>query len=259
MPRMPVYLVVLVLGAVIGSFLNVCIHRLPRGESVAWPASRCPSCAAPIAVYDNVPILSYLFLRGRCRACGASISIRYPLVELANALGYALILWQFGPGWPALIYALLFSALLVVSGIDLSHQIIPNVITLPGIVLGFLCAVTILPVGALDSLLGILVGGGILWGLAWASPYVFGKEGMGLGDIKLVAMVGAFLGWRPALLTIMVGAVVGSVVGLSLIALKVMRREQYIPFGPFLALGAVVAMLFYREVVEWYFGLLGPR
>jgi leader peptidase (prepilin peptidase)/N-methyltransferase len=204
-------------------------------------------------------VLSYLVLRGRCRACKATISLRYPLVELANAVGYALILWRFGPAWPALVYAVLFSTLLVVTGIDLSHQIIPNVITLPGIVLGFACAVTILPVGAFNSLLGILAGGGILLGLAWVSPYVFGKEGMGLGDVKLVAMVGAFLGWRHALLTIMVGAVVGSVVGLALIALKVMRREHYIPFGPFLALGAVVAMLFYREVLEWYFGLLGPR
>jgi leader peptidase (prepilin peptidase)/N-methyltransferase len=253
------YAAVMLLGALIGSFLNVCIHRLPRGESVAWPSSRCPSCAAPIAAYDNVPVLSYLVLRGRCRACKATISLRYPLVELANAVGYALILWRFGPAWPALVYAVLFSTLLVVTGIDLSHQIIPNVITLPGIVLGFACAVTILPVGAFNSLLGILAGGGILLGLAWVSPYVFGKEGMGLGDVKLVAMVGAFLGWRHALLTIMVGAVVGSVVGLALIALKVMRREHYIPFGPFLALGAVVAMLFYREVLEWYFGLLGPR
>jgi leader peptidase (prepilin peptidase)/N-methyltransferase len=259
MPSMLAYAAVMLFGAVIGSFLNVCIHRLPRGESVAWPASRCPACAAPIAAYDNVPILSYLVLRGRCRACGAPISVRYPLIELANALGYALILWRFGPGWPALVYALLYSALLVVTGIDLSHQIIPNVITLPGIAIGVLCAVTILPVGFLDSALGILVGGGLLLGLAWVSPYVFGKEGMGLGDVKLVAMVGAFLGWRPALLTIMVGAVVGSVVGLTLIALKVMRREHYIPFGPFLALGAVVALLFYREVVTWYFGLLGPR
>ena len=259
MPAMLAYALVMLLGAVIGSFLNVCIHRLPRGESLAWPASHCPACAAPIAAYDNVPVLSYLLLRGRCRACEAPISLRYPLVELANALGYALILWRFGPTWPALVYAMLFSALLVVTGIDLSHQIIPNVITLPGIVVGFLCAATILPVGAVNSLLGVLVGGGILLGFAWISPYVFGKEGMGLGDVKLVAMVGAFLGWRQALLTIMVGAVVGSVVGLTLIAFKVMRREHYIPFGPFLALGAVAALLFYREVWEWYFGLLGPR
>jgi leader peptidase (prepilin peptidase)/N-methyltransferase len=259
MARMLAYAIAVLVGAVIGSFLNVCIYRLPRGESIAWPVSHCPTCSTPIAPYDNVPVFSYLLLRGRCRACRAPISVRYPLIELANALGYALILWRFGPTWPALVYAMLFSVLLVVTGIDLSHQIIPNVITLPGIVIGFVCAVTILPVGAINSLLGILVGGGILLGLAWISPYVFGKEGMGLGDVKLVAMVGAFLGWRQALLTIMVGAVVGSVVGLTLIALKVMRREHYIPFGPFLALGAVVAMLFYREVLEWYFGLLGTR
>lgn len=248
-------IITFVLGTVIGSFLNVCIYRLPRRESVVWPASRCPACSSPVAFYDNIPILSYLLLGARCRTCRAPISIRYLLIELVNGAGYVLILWQFGPGWPAAAYALLFSALLVVTCIDLSHQIVPDVITLPGIVLGLLCASTILPVGLLNSILGVLVGGGILWGLAWASPYLFGKEGMGGGDIKLLAMIGAFLGWKPVLLTIMVGAVVGTAVGLGLIGLKRMRRDQYIPFGPFLALGAVVSLFFQRELVAWYLGL----
>jgi leader peptidase (prepilin peptidase)/N-methyltransferase len=253
------YFIAFVFGAVVGSFLNVCIHRLPKHESVVWPASHCPSCASSIAVYDNIPILSYLFLGGRCRTCRALISPRYPIVELANGVGYGLILWQFGLGWPSAAYALLFSALLVISAIDLSHQIIPDRITLPGIVLGLLCASMILPVGLLDSVLGVLLGGGLLWVLAWASPYLFGKEGMGGGDIKLLAMIGAFLGWKPVLLTIMVGALVGSVMGLGLIGLKVMRRDQYIPFGPFLALGAVVSLFFYRELLSWYLRLIaGP-
>lgn len=250
------YAVAGVLGALVGSFLNVGIHRLPRGESLIWPASHCPACAAPIAPYDNLPLLSYIVLGGKCRACRSRISWRYPLVEAANAAGYAIILWWFGATWAAAAYAVLLSALLVITGIDLSHQIIPDVITLPGIALGLLLSGTILPTGWLDSALGILVGGGILWLVAWVSPYVFGKEGMGGGDIKLLAMIGAFLGWKPAVLTIMIGAVAGSLVGLSLIALKVLKRDQYIPFGPFLALGAIMALFFHQHLLQWYAGLL---
>ena len=250
------YVVAFVCGAAIGSFLNVCIHRLPRHESVVWPGSHCPACNHPIACYDNIPLLSYLWLKGRCRACRVRIPLRYPIVEAANGTGYALILWQFGPGAPALVYALLFSALLVITCIDLSHQIIPNVITLPGITLGLLCAATILPVGLLDSVLGTLLGYGIPWGLANAYLLLRGRQGMGLGDAKLLAMIGAFLGWKPMLLTVMVGAAVGSVVGLVLIALKRVRRDQYLPFGPFLALGAIVSLFFHQVVLSWYLGLL---
>ena len=155
-----------------------------------------------------------------------------------------------------MVYGLLFSALLVITCIDLSHQIIPNVITLPGITLGLLCAATILPVGLLDSVLGTLLGYGIPWGLANAYLLLRGRQGMGLGDAKLLAMIGAFLGWKPMLLTVMVGAAVGSVVGLVLIALKRVRRDQYLPFGPFLALGAIVSLFFHQVVLSWYLGLL---
>jgi leader peptidase (prepilin peptidase)/N-methyltransferase len=250
------YLIACLVGVCVGSFLNVCIHRLPRHESVVWPSSRCPACASRILMYDNIPILSYLLLRGRCRACRSRISLRYPIVEAANGAGYGLIVWQFGLGWSAAIYAVLFSALLVISTIDLSHQIIPDAITLPGIGLGLLCGATVLPVGFMNSVLGVLAGGGILWVLAWVSPYLFGKEGMGGGDIKLLAMIGAFLGWSPTLLTIMVGAMAGSIVGLGLISFKVMRRDQYLPFGPFLAFGAVVSMFFHSQLMSWYIGLI---
>ncbi len=246
-------------GAVVGSFLNVCIHRLPKHESIVWPGSQCPSCGGAIAWYDNIPIVSYVILAGRCRRCGGSISWRYPVVETANAAGYAAILWWFGLSWEAAVYAVLYSALLVVTAIDLVHYIIPNVITLPGIVLGLVSSATVLPVGILNAGLGMVVGGGLLWVLAWLSPYVFGKEGMGGGDIKLLAMIGAFLGWKPTLLTIMIGALVGSVVGVALIALKVMRRDQYLPFGPFLALGALVALFFHQDLIGWYVGLIGPH
>lgn len=250
------YLIVGLFGALIGSFLNVCIYRLPRHESIAWPGSHCPGCAHPIAWYDNIPLVSYTLLRGRCRYCGAPISFRYPVVEALNALGYVGLLWFFGPGWPTVAYGFLYSALLVVAGTDLSHKIIPNVITFPGIAVGLLSAATILPLGLINGVIGLLVGGGILWILAWASPYLFGKEGMGGGDIKLLAMIGAFLGWKPALMTIMVGSFLGSVVGISLIAARVIKREDYIPFGPFLVCGALVALFFGQSILDWYQGLL---
>jgi len=236
------YLVVGTLGALIGSFLNVCIFRLPRGESIVWPGSHCPSCAHPIKSYDNIPLLSYLWLAGRCRACRVPISTRYPLVEATNALGYLTILWFFGPSWTAVLYALLFSGLVVVTGTDLTHKIIPNVITFPGMVVGLLGAVTVLPVGVINSVLGLTVGGGILWLLAWLSPYLFGKEGMGGGDIKLLVMI---------------GSLTGSIIGISLIALHIIKRDDYIPFGPFLVLGALLSMFFAQPLLDWYQGLLG--
>lgn len=255
MTLMPVVVIASLVGAVVGSFLNVCIYRLPRHESVVWPASHCTACGRLIAFYDNIPMISYGILRGRCRACRASISIQYPLVELVTAIGYGVIFWHFGLTSVACVYALLYSALIVITGTDLSHQVIPDVITLPGLVIGILSAAVILPLGILNSLAGVVVGGGLLWVLAWLSPYLFGKEGMGGGDIKLMAMVGAFLGWKPVLLAIMVGSLIGSIVGLSLIALRVMRRDEYLPFGPFLAVGSLVALFLHQPVLDWYWSL----
>lgn len=253
---MILYLIVLLFGAVIGSFLNVCIYRLPREESVAWPASHCPSCRQAIAFYDNIPVVSYLILQGRCRACRAPISLQYPFVEAANAIGYVMIFGMFSFTAVACVYAALVSALIVVTGTDLSHRMIPDAVTLPGIVIGLLCAALILPVGIVNSLLGVLMGGGSLWFLAWVSPYIFGKEGMGGGDIKLMAMVGAFVGWQPALLAIMIGSLLGSVIGGGLMAAGKLQREQYIPFGPFLAVGSILALLFHQSLFEWYWSLI---
>jgi leader peptidase (prepilin peptidase)/N-methyltransferase len=258
MGSIPLYTGISMFGALIGSFLNVCIYRLPRGESIVWPSSRCPSCSRPIAWHDNIPLLSFLALRGKCRACGAPISFRYPLIEAANAVGYGVIFWHFGVGCASVAYAVLFSALLVVTGTDFTHQMIPNAVTIPGILIGLLCATTVLPVGWVNSVLGVLVGGGLLWLLAWVSPYLFGKEGMGGGDIKLLAMIGAFLGWKATLLTVMIGASVGSVVGVGLISLNVIKKDDYIPFGPFLALGAVLSLFFHEPLFEWYFNVVAP-
>jgi leader peptidase (prepilin peptidase)/N-methyltransferase len=245
-------------GAVIGSFLNVCIYRLPRRESLVRPGSRCLRCKTPIPWHDNIPILSYLWLRGRCRACHAGISWRYPLVEALNAAGYGFIVWRFGVTVIACAYMLLFSALVVVSFIDLDHMIVPDLITLPGMALGLAVGTFLLP-RWWDSIGGLALGGGLLYFMAWISPYLFGKEGMGGGDIKLLAMIGAFLGWQQVLLTVIVGGVVGALVGVALIGARVMTRGAYIPFGPFLSLGAVVAMLYGTEILGWYGSLLADR
>jgi leader peptidase (prepilin peptidase)/N-methyltransferase len=176
-------------------------------------------------------------------------------VEALNAVGYGLIVWRFGLSAWAMVYALLWSALIVISFIDLDHMIIPDRITLPGIGLGLVAGSLLLPQWW-DSLLGLFVGGGILYFMAWISPYLFGKEGMGGGDIKLLAMIGAFLGWKPAILTIFFGGLLGAVVGLSLMGIRVITREAYLPFGPFLSLGAAVVMLYGPEILSWYSNML---
>lgn len=244
-----------VLGALIGSFLNVCIHRLPRGESLVRPGSHCPACATPIRPFDNVPILSFLWLGGRCRACRASIPLRYPAVETLNAAGYILVWYRFGSTVEAAVYAAFYSALLVVTFIDWDHQIIPNRITLPGIAAGLLSAATVLAGGFVDALLGAVLGGGLLYAVAVGSEWVLKKEGMGLGDVKLLAMIGAFLGWKAVLVTVFVGALSGSVIGLTLLATRVKRRGEPMPFGPFLALGAVAALFAGPELIAWYLRL----
>ena len=247
---------VFVWGTLIGSFLTVCIYRMPRQQSIVTPRSACPNCGRQIGWYDNVPLLSFILLGGRCRNCRASIPSRYPIVELVNGVGYVAILWRFGWGWPALVYGVFFSALLIISWIDWDYLIISDAITLPGIILGVLCSLWILPVGFFNSLIGVIVGGGVLLAMAWISPFLFGKEGLGGGDIKLLAMVGAFLGWKLALVTLMIASILGALVGVGLMVVSAMKRGQYLPFGPFLALGAVISLLFGPEILAGYLGLI---
>jgi leader peptidase (prepilin peptidase) / N-methyltransferase len=237
----------LILGLIIGSFLNVCIHRIPVNESLITPPSRCPFCRHPVRWWDNIPLISFLILRGRCRDCGHAISWRYPLVELANGAGFTLLVWRFGVGLETAVYALLFSSLLVITFIDLDHQIIPDRITLPGMVVGLVASAVILPLGFLNALIGLLLGGSLFYGVAMAS-----RGGMGGGDIKLIAMIGAFLGWREALLTIFIGALAGSVIGLFLIAFRGKSRKYPVPFGPFLSLGAVISLFSGSAIWAWY-------
>src|SRR5215475_15380640 len=201
----PVLATTLLVGLAIGSFLNVCIHRIPAGQSVVWPGSRCPACATPIDWYDNIPLLSWLRLGGRCRACGAPIGLRYPVVEMTTAALAALSLVRFG-STPWAVVAFAFScSLLVVSAIDLDEGIIPDVISLPGILIG-LAVSGLVPggVGFWNAFAGVCLGGGVLWALAAAYQRAAGIEGLGLGDVKLLAMIGAFLGWQsiPAVLLI---------------------------------------------------------
>ncbi|RMF83774.1 MAG: prepilin peptidase [Nitrospirae bacterium] len=238
------------LGLIVGSFLNVCIHRLPRRESVVSPPSHCPACGRRIRPWDNVPVLAWLWLRGRCRDCGARISIRYPLVEAANGGLWGIVAWTYGPTLEAVAVACFLSALLVVTLIDLDHQIIPDRITLPGIPLAWLVAVGLGRLTWLDATLGAAIPAGLFLAVVYLS-----RGGMGLGDVKLVAMIGAFLGWRLALLTILLAAVSGSLVGVAMMLFLGKGRKTAVPFGPFLALGAVASLAWGEAILRWYLGL----
>ncbi|RPI50401.1 MAG: prepilin peptidase [Acidobacteria bacterium] len=238
------------LGTAVGSFLNVCIHRLPLRLSLMWPASHCPACRAPVKPYDNIPVASYLWLGGRCRSCRAPISMKYPLVELATGVVFLGAFLLFDS--PVLIQRLLFAcAMIVLFVVDLEHRILPDVITLPGIVIGFLFSF-FMPPGWIDSLIGIAVGGGSLWLLGEVYFRVRHEEGMGFGDVKMLAMIGAFLGWKLMLLTLILSSFIGSIVGVIVITLNRGNMKYALPFGTFLAVGALVASVAGERIVEWY-------
>jgi leader peptidase (prepilin peptidase)/N-methyltransferase len=242
-------------GAVIGSFLNVCIYRVPLKKSIVWPSSACPHCQRELSWYENIPIVSWLVLRARCRTCGAAIGIRYPLVEALTAVMFALAWRYYGPG-PLLASRLIFGcALIVLFAIDLEHQLLPNVITLPGIIVGFLFSLFAAP-GWMASLIGILIGGGALWLIAEAYYRIRHEEGLGMGDVKMLAMIGAFLGWQQTLMTLMLASLSGSVIGVGLIASRRGGMKHALPFGTFLALGAAAAAAVGPSILDWYLGLL---
>ncbi len=265
------YLFAFLFGAVVGSFLNVCIFRIPLGASLISPSSCCPRCRTPIKAYDNIPILSYLLLGGKCRSCKASISARYPVVESMMGLFSVFLMLKFGLSPSFFIYFILISSLVVMSFIDLDHRIIPDVISLPGIAVGLLASFVKPPghndflvrfvfktvkgsinMATLDSLLGIFIGGGLLYAVAVLFYWVTKKEGMGGGDIKLLAMIGAFLGWSSTLFTVLVSSLIGSMVGVALMVATGADSKYAIPFGPFLSIGAVIYLFFGRELIRWY-------
>jgi leader peptidase (prepilin peptidase)/N-methyltransferase len=233
-----------VLGAVVGSFLNVIILRLPEEKSIVFPASHCPKCQHAIRVYDNIPLISYLFLKGRCRDCGGSISGRYPLVEGLTAILSLLIYWKFGPSLQYLCVFLFTCSLVVITFIDLDHQIIPDVISLPGIPVFFLAAIFVMNLRFLDAFLGFLIGGGVLYSVAFVYELITKREGMGGGDIKLLAMIGAFLGWQSLLFVLLISSFAGAAVGIAIMIVKGRDMKYAVPFGPFLSLGAIAYLFF---------------
>jgi leader peptidase (prepilin peptidase)/N-methyltransferase len=252
------YIVVFILGAIVGSFLNVCIYRIPRRKSIVFPSSRCPKCNTPISPLDNIPILSFLLLRGKCRDCKEKIPVRYPVVEGLNALLYVLALWRFGLGAYTVIGMVFVSAMIIITFIDLDFQIIPDVITLPGIAIGLILSIFILidpydrteHIGIVNSVIGMLIGGGSFYLIAMIS-----RGGMGGGDIKMMGMVGTFLGWKGVLMTTFIGSFTGAIIGIFLMVFKGKGRKAKIPFGPFLALGSLCSLFAGQELMWLYFNI----
>jgi len=245
-----------VLGAVVGSFLNVVIHRLPRGESLVRPPSHCPGCGRPVRPWDNVPVVSYLLLRGRCRDCGMRIPLRYPLVEALTAALSGLLWARFGPSPAFVVYLVFVAGLVAVTFIDLDHRIIPDSLSLGGMPAG-LAASFLTGLGPVQSLVGIALGSGLLLAVALGYRAVTGREGMGLGDVKLLGAVGAFLGWQAVLFTVFVSSLVGAAVGVAWGIAKGGGLRLEVPYGPFLALGAALYVYAGPQLVTWYLGLLG--
>jgi len=256
-PDSSILVLATIMGLAIGSFLNVVIYRLPLGQSLLTPPSTCPSCRTRLRAIDNVPVLSWLALGGKCHHCKAPISPQYPLVEFVTGVLFLLITWV-TPMGPLLAARLILVVILItLFGIDLHHQILPNTITLPGIAIGFLFSLAG-PPGWIDSLLGILLGAGILYGIAAAYYAVRREEGLGMGDVKMLAMIGAFLGWKAVLVTLILSSFSGALVGIGLIALSRGGMRLALPFGTFLSLGALAAMLVGEPLVTWYSGFFVP-
>nr|BFD62048.1 A24 family peptidase [Bdellovibrio sp. HM001] len=252
------YVLFFILGAIFGSFGNVIIYRLPREESIVKPRSYCYSCKTPVKWYDNIPIFSWFILRGRCRKCHAKFSFRYPLVELITAVLFALSYHYAGLSWTLLEYLIFVFGLVVCTFIDLDHMILPDEFTLSGIVIGLVGAALNPQREFLDALFGMLMGGGFLWGMAYVYYLLTKNEGMGGGDIKLLAWIGAILGWKAIPFVIMSSAVIGSVIGLIAARKQKAGLKTVIPFGPYLALGAVLYLFGGETIALWYLDLFLP-
>ena len=260
-PTYAFYTFTFLFGAIVGSFLNVCISRIPNGESIVQPPSHCPKCRAPIPFYCNIPLISYLFLKGHCRSCAERIPFRYFAVELLMASLAAGLFYQFGFGLAFVVGFVFVAALIVISFIDLDVRIVPDVISLPGIVVGLIFSILgyfffrdglgIIP-SPLSSLIGILTGGGFLLATAWLYEKFTGVEGMGGGDIKLLAMIGAFLGWPAIPVTLFIASLLGSVVGIACMVLTGAGRRLALPFAPFLCSGALLYLFFANEIIALY-------
>ncbi len=240
-------------GAAVGSFLNVLIFRIPEGQSIVLPSSHCQKCGHAVRVYDNIPIISYLILRGNCRDCHEKISLQYPVVEGIAAILSLLLFLKFGLSLKYLFSFIFTCALIVITFIDLRHQIIPDVISLPGIPIFFLLAVFFMDVTVWEALLGILIGGGCLFAIAFIYEIITKREGMGGGDIKLLAMLGAFLGWKSLFFILFVSSLLGAVVGVSAMIIKGQDMKYAVPFGPFLSIAAVAYLFVGADMMKFLF------
>ena len=245
---------IFILGLIVGSFSNVCIYRIPKNESIVYPASHCPKCHSPIKPVDNIPLLSYILLKGRCRNCKSKIAIQYPIVEFLTGLTYLIIYLTYGLSIQSLIYIILSSALIIIAFIDLNEQIVPDVISLPGIVIGFILSFFVPYISFINSGLGVIVGGGIILIIGMAGSVIFKKEAMGGGDVKLAAMIGAFLGWKYIIISLFLGFFIGALAGIILIMSKIKSREDAVPFGPFIILGSFITLLWGEKIISWYLG-----
>lgn len=252
------YVFFFLLGSIFGSFGNVVIYRLPRNESVVRPRSHCYSCKTPVTWYDNIPIFSWFILRGRCRHCGAKFSFRYALVELITGVLFALSYHYAGISWSLLEYLIFIFGLVICTFIDIDHMILPDEFTLSGIVIGLLGAALNPQREFMDSLFGVLMGGGFLWGMAYIYYLLTKQEGMGGGDIKLLAWIGAVLGWKAIPFVIMSSAIVGSVVGLIIARKQKAGLKTVIPFGPYLAAGAIFYLFGGETLALWYLSIFVP-
>ena len=247
----------LVFGLILGSFLNVCIHRIPRRESIVHPPSSCPHCGNRIRFYDNVPVLSFLLLRGHCRSCRGSISVRYPLVETITGLLSLALIVRYGVSVQYFLWLAFCAGLLVIAFIDLDHKIIPDVLSIPGVILGFVLSFfPVNPITVFESILGILLGGGSLYLVAFLYSWIRGQEGMGGGDIKLLAMIGAWMGWKALPFVILISSLTGTLIGGGSLLLSRQKLSEQIPFGPFLSLGALLYLFFQRDIYALWFAYL---
>lgn len=253
----PISTLVFVFGLCIGSFLNVCIYRLPEGQSIVSPPSHCPVCEATIRISDNIPVFGWLRLKGRCRDCGTPIPWRYPLVEFLTGCFALCVYVKFGPTFEAAIYFIFIATLIVITFIDIDHRLILDRITLPGIPLAFAAALILPEMTWQTSLLGIVAGSGSLLMIAIGYGFITGKEGMGGGDIKLLAMIGALCGWVGVLFTIFLASVLGTIIGIATLRGSEQKMKMAIPFGPFLSLGAIGYIFFGPEIIHWYLSTLG--
>ena len=260
------YLFIFCFGACIGSFLNVCIYRPAAGKSIVRPGSHCFSCEHPLAWYDNIPIFSYISLKGQCRYCKAKFSPRYAVVEALTGIMFAILLWEYSWSFELLIYAIITAGLIVATFVDFDHFIIPNFITFPGMIFGLIWSFVVwlffkesafLVQNPMEAILGFAVGAGFLFSIGEIFTRVLKKEAMGFGDVKLLGMLGLFIGWKLVLLTVILSSFVGSIVGVLMISMKKQKNEQgHIPFGPYLALAAYIAMVWGTKIIEWYISLL---